>query len=361
MENLLKGIKSVESTHRGLGVPYMFNVLSGLANTSVFNVGSSGSGKTRMILGIVKTMQKLANSRVQNWNAMTYYQLLEQIGIQIGKRLIWTVEEWSMLSAYHQDTLLLISSKVNTDRTFERLMQKGQNVLQIKIDDCDLVVLIAIQPFKFTHLMKHNESWNAIASDRFIKFLIINPLKTKTVDAIPIVELPDCVNANVGMEMPKMPNPILIRLFSEHLRQSRAELATLRYMRAWCIYNNQQEFTDVDATVFHTLFSPYLELYPVLIKGVDPDQEESFHTGAFRILEFFMERYPHSVHVKDITEHFHMIDPNQDEHWSERTIYRHIRVLESRGIINGSNPHYGQYQISKKYQSFFDTYRENWI
>lgn len=361
MENLLKSIKSIEYTHTGLGVPMTFNILSSIANTSVFNVGSSGSGKTRMILGIVKGMGKLANSKIQNWNAMTYYQLLEQIGIQIGKRLIWTVEEWSMLSAYHQDTLLLISSKVNTDRTFERLMQKGQNTFMIKIDDCDLSVLIAIQPFKFTRLMKHNEAWNAIASDRFIKFLLINPLKVTTSDTVPHFELPDCVNNNLERTpLPKVANPILVELFLEHLTKSRAELASLRYMKAWNLYNDQQEFTEVDAMSFYALFSPYLELYPILIKGVDPDQEESFYTGAFRTLEFFMQNYPHSVHVSEIVDHFHMVDPNVDEHWSERTIYRHINVLEKRKIIDGSNPHYGKYSLSRRYSDFFDTYRENW-
>lgn len=358
MENLLKCLKSIEYTHKGLGVPMTFNILSSIANTSVFNVGSSGSGKTRMILGIVKGMQKLANSKIQNWNAMTYYQLLEQIGIQIGKRLIWTVEEWSMLSPYHQDTLLLISSKVNTDRTFERLFRQGNQTFIIKIDDCDLSVLIAIQPFKFTSLMKKNEAWNAIASDRFIKLMLVNPLKQTTVDATPQFELPDSVNNS--QLLPKVVNPILVKLFVEHLTKSRAELASIRYMRAWNLFNDQTEFTETDALAFHAMFSPYLELYPILIKGVDPDQEESFYTGAFRTLEFFMEQYPSSVHIGDIVQHFHMIDPNVDEHWSERTIYRHINVLEKRHIIDGSNPHYGRYSLSKRYSNFFDNYRENW-
>lgn len=339
----------------------MFNSLSAIANTSVFNVGSSGSGKTRMILGIVKDMGKLANSKIQNWNAMTYYQLLEQIGIQIGKRLIWTVEEWSMLSPYHQDTLLLISSKVNTDRTFERLMQKGKDTYMIKIDDCDLSVLIAIQPFKFTKLMKHNESWNAIASDRFIKLLLVNPLKEKTIDAVPHFDLPDCVNNNLAtLPLPNQVSPVLAKLFSQHLTKGRAELAGLRFMRAWNLFNDQTEFTETDALAFHAMFSPYLELYPILIKGVDPDQEESFYTGAFRTLEFFMEQYPSSVHVGEIVDHFHMIDPNVDEHWSERTIYRHINVLEKRHIIEPSNPHYGKYALSRRYFNFFENYRENW-
>jgi len=358
VENLLNGIKSIEYTHTGLGVPMMFNILSSIANTSVFNVGSSGSGKTRMILGIVKGMAKLANSKIQNWNAMTLYQLLEQVGIQIGKRLIWTVEEWSMLSPYHQETLLLISSKVNTDRNFERLFQKGQNTFQIKIDDCDLSLLIAIQPFKFTTLMKKNEAWNAIASDRFIKFLLVNPLKQRTVDADPRFDLPDSVNT--VQPLPKEPNTLLVKMFSEHLTKGRAELATLRYMRAWNLYNNQFDFTETDALAFHAMFSPYLELYPILIKGVDPDQEESFYTGAFRTLEFFMQNYPSSIHVSEITNHFHMVDPNLDEHWSERTIYRHLKVLEKKGVIEASNPHYGKYALAKRYYNFFETYRENW-
>lgn len=364
LENLLGIIKQIETTHKGLGVPLSYNLLCVLAGQSNFDVGSSGKGKTHMIYSIIEALESakkagiLPNIKIDNWNAVTYYELLERIGMQIGKTLIWTVEEWSMLSDYHRELLMAIASKVQTDRKFERYFKVGMSTQLIKIEDCDLVILIAIQPFKFRKLMKESDNWNSIASDRFTKFMLVNPLMTDTKKYQPRFILPDCVA--IPRQYDFKPNKILVKLFDEHLTPGRAELASMKFAEAWCKLNNKEQFTDIDAIAFSNLYSPYLDLYPLMIRVIDPDQEESFYTGPFRILEYFMRNYGEAVSVHQIERAFHMGIIDEDKQLSQRTIYRHLKVLEHQGIIIRHNPDYSHYSLGKHWTEYFDNYKENW-
>jgi len=359
MENLLKLVKSIESTHKGLGLPLSFNALSSLAGQSIFNVGSSGKGKTHMIYSLIEQLKKLPNTKVDNWNAVTYYELLDRIGIQMNKNLLWTVEEWSMLSPYHQELLLAISSKIATDGNFERLFAKGTQSHIIKINNCTLTLIIAIQPFKFTRLMKMNETWNSIASDRFLKFMLVNPLAVDTKKIPPQFTLPDC--AFIPKTFDFKPNPILAKLFGEHLTPGRAELASVRYQEAWCRLNDQEDFTNTDAIMLHAMYHHYLELYPLLIRSQDPDSEESFYTGAFRVLEYFMLHYTEDITAQQLCNAFHMLDiDGQDQQMSLRTMYRHLKILTKRGIVEPHNPDYSHYILSTEWRKFFENYKERW-
>ncbi len=336
-------------------MPLSFNVLSVLAGQSVFDVASSGRGKTHMIYSIIDALQALPRVKIDNWNAMTYYELLERIGQQTNMDLLWTVEEWSMLSVYHQDLLMAIAAKVQTDKNFERLVSKGGFTAQIKLTNCNLMILICIQPYKFRKLMRESDSWNSMASDRFIKFPLVNALQRDTKKIPPKFSLPDCIYAR--REFDFKPHTLLTRLFDHHLTQGRSELASMRYQEAWCRLNDKSEFTEVDAIQFSALYSIYLELFPLMIKSVDPDQEESFYTGPFRIIEHFMKHYGETQTVQDLEDAFHMVSIDEEKKMSERTIYRHLRVLEHKGIVIKNSPNY---ILSPRYTKYFDNYRENW-
>lgn len=357
MENLLKIIKTIEATHKGLGVPLAYNLLCVLSNQSNFIVGSSGKGKTHMIFSIIDACKTLPNSQINNWNAMTYYELVEKIGMRVNQSLIWTVEEWSMLSDYHRELLMAIASKVQTDRNFERLVKVGTYSQLISIQNCDLVLLVAIQPFKFRKLMKESDNWNSLASDRFTKQMLINPLMKDTKNFFPKFTLPDCLFFNRTRDYNLPANALMVNLFDEHLTQGRAELASIKFAESWCRLNDQETFTDVDALCFRSMFEPYLSLYPLMIKVVDPDQEESFYTGPFRILEYFMRHYGKKITVHEVERAFHMVDTDDSKQMSERTIYRHLQVLERHGLVVRNSP---DYDLSPYLHNFFDNYKENW-
>jgi hypothetical protein len=298
--------------------------------------------------------KSLPQTIANNWNAMTYYELVEKIGIKVNMSIIWTVEEWSMLSDYHRELLMAIASKVQTDRKFERLVKVGTYSQQILIDNCDLMLLIAIQPFKFRKLMKESDNWNSMASDRFTKFPFINPLQQDTKEFYPKFELPDCC-LSLPIEFKFRPNKILTEIFEDHLTRGRAELASIKFQRAWCRLNNQDSFSDIDAYAFRALYSPYLSLFPLMIKVTDPDNEDSFYTGPFRILEYMMDHFYEPKTIHQIERAFHMVE--DETNMSERTIYRHMKVLESKNIIKQNSP---TYSLSPYYQNYFENYKKNW-
>lgn len=308
-----------------------------------------------MIYSIDDAFKKFPNLIISNWNSMTYYELVEKIGIQINKDLLWTVEEWSMLSVYHQDLLMAITAKVQTDKNFERLVSKGAFTAKVQLLNCNLMILICIQPYKFRKLMRESDSWNSMASDRFIKLMLVNPLQQDTKAVPPKFELP--YSLYVPRQFNMRPNKLVLDLFNDHLTQGRAELATIRYQEAWCRLNEKETFTDIDGIIFRQMYEPYLTLYPLMIKVVDPDQEESFYTGPFRIIEHFMRHFGEKQTVQNIEDAFHMVSVDDEKSMSDRTVYRHLRVLESKGLIVKNSP---DYILSKKYTDFFENYRSNW-
>lgn len=324
-------------------------MLSVLANQSVFNIASSGKCKTHIIFSISEACKTIPDLVINNWNAVTYYELVQKISLLIEKRLLWTVEEWSMLTDYHRELLMAIASKVQTDRKFERMVSSQGVPVSINIQNCDLVLLIAIQPFKFRKLMRESENWNSLASDRFIKLPLINPLQRDTKKEPPHFDLP-----SLSAVIPHFkPDKVVQELLEQHLTRSRAELATLRYMNAWCQLNSQEQFTSSDGLAFKVLYEPYINLYQMMILSHDPDSEESFHTGPFRIIEYFMQNWEREVRASELESFFH-IDLRST---SQSSIYRHLDLLKHKGIITNNSP---TWSLSPKYKNFFESYRENW-
>jgi len=93
----------------------------------------------------------------------------------------------------------------------------------------------------------------------------------------------------------------------------------------------------------------------LMIKVTDPDNEDSFYTGPFRILEYMMDHFGESKTIHQIERAFHMVE--DETNMSERTIYRHMKVLESKGILKSNSP---QYSISDYYMKYFENYKRNW-
>lgn len=353
-ENLLKIIKQVESTHRGIGLPLSFDVLSVLAGQSVFNIASSGRCKTHMIYAIADGFKHITNMDIRNWNSMTYYELVEKLGgDQVNKNFLWTIEEWSMLTEHHRELLMAIGSKIQTDHHFERMVSVRGFSVQINIQNCLLTMLIAIQPFKFRKLMRESDNWNSLAADRFTKLMVINALQEETKRVPPHFDLPVLTPSDI-----KKAHPAIVRLMSQHLTGGRAELAAINYMNAWCMLNNKSEFTNTDASAFNVLYEPYLSLYPLMIFSSDPDREESFHTGPFRIIEYFMSHFDQQeIGLGDLIDAFHLSVQDNMIEISTSSLHRHLALLKHKGILTNNSP---TWSLSPKYRNFFESYKRNW-
>jgi len=346
----------VELTHKGLGVPILFVILSILGKQSVFLIGSSGSGKSRVIEGIINAFRRDPHWLIHNWNSMSMYELVSALGQVQGKNLLWTVEEWSMLEEYHRESILKVGSKIITDGNFNRKYNMPkQGVVDVTIQDCSLTMTIAIQPYKFRKLMHGSESWNSLSADRFTKLPLINAIKGPTVNYAPRVELPFISNE----PRKQLAHPILTRMFREHFTGTRSEIASANYAEAWCKLNNTYQFTDADAVFFHELFWPYLGTWPVFIHGTDPDREETFYTGPFRMLERFMDQYPLPLSIADLQKTFHMINIG-DSGASYNTLKRHLDILIDRHMIQPANPEYGKYELDQNLTNYFENYKRAW-
>jgi hypothetical protein len=342
----------------GLGVPLAFSLLSTIANQSEFIIGSPSAGKTKIIESICENCVKFPNIKIDDWASMAYYQLIERIGVCHNRKLLWTVQEWSNLSEYHRETLLSIASRIQTDHKFERTFQKGNGGTGlIQINNCDLVMLVAIQPTKFTKLMTQSENWNSLAEDRFTKFPLFNPLRKLEIDAIPKFNLP----ANLFLIEYKKAQPqssILTKMFSKHISIPRAKLTSAKFSEAWCWIEGIDNFTDIQEMQFFSMFNNYLDMYPSLIRGFDPDRDASFYTGAFRILEFMLSKdifENGETTVKDLVTHFWMDGPDQAN--SQATIYRHLTILKHKGLVKNNSP---TWSISRDIHSFYERYKEMW-
>jgi hypothetical protein len=324
-----------------------------IANQSVFNVASSGKCKTHIIFSISEACKTIPDLVINNWNSVTYYELVQKIALLIGKRLLWTVEEWSMLTDYHRELLMAVASKVQTDRKFERMVSAQGVPVTISIQDCDLVLIIAIQPFKFRKLMRESENWNSLANDRFIKLMLNNPLQKDTKKEPPKFSMPTLTQPFPHF----VPNKDVLELMEMHLTRSRAELATIRYMNAWCQLNGGVQFEEKDGYAFKTIYWPYLELYNAMILSSDPDREESFHTGPFRIIEYFMTHWKDDVTINDLEKHFHIASSDDLHDLSQSTMYRHLRLLRHKGIIKNNSP---TWSLAPRWRDYFERYKENW-
>lgn len=230
-----------------------------------------------------------------------------------------------------------------------------QGVVDVTISNSTLTMTIAIQPYKFKKLMHGSESWNSLSNDRFTKFPLLNALKGPTVDFPPDIELPSWM----GEPPVQRSHPILTRMFKEHFTGTRSEIAAAHYATAWCKLTGQNEFTDIDAITFHSLFWPYLSAWPVFIHGTDPDREETFYTGPFRMLERFMEFFPSPLSIQDLQQHFHMINVG-DQGTSYNTLKRHLDVLINRNMVQPANPEYGKYELNHDIKTYFENYRKMW-
>lgn len=351
MENQAKLIRTVELTHKGLGVPALFFVLSIIAGSSAFSIGSSGTGKSKLLEGIMIASKKLPKFLIHNWNSMSMYELVSTLGSVQGLNLLWTVEEWSMLEEYHRESILKIASKIITDGSFQRKYSMPKNgVVDVSIENCTLIMLINIQPSKFRVLMQRSEAWNSLSADRFTKFPLVNAIKGPTVNFPPRIEIPFITSESI----PQKAHPVIVQLFRDHFTGTRSEIASCKYEEAWCKIQGTRQFTDLDAILFYDLFWPYLKAWPTFIHGTDPDREETFHTGAFRVFEAFMENFPHPMSINQLQDKFHM---DAD---STKTIGRHIQILLNKGLIQNANPEYGKYELHKGYIDYFNNYRNAW-
>jgi hypothetical protein len=175
-------ICQVESAYPGLGVPVLYGLLSILANKSVFYIGGRGVGKTR----IIQCTPDVDDYDTSKWDTFTMGELsdlckrlsnnadpIEFEGIH-DNQLVFKVKDFSTLSEYHRWTFLTICSKIISDGDYTHITIVTP---YLKFENCKLAMLVAIQPILYSHLCNRDTQWESMSTDRFTKFLVLNPLR----------------------------------------------------------------------------------------------------------------------------------------------------------------------------------------
>lgn len=274
----------IDRVYRGLGRPILFNVLSVLANKSVLLIGNRGFGKTLAI----KQTPIPHGYLVKNWDSFTFDQLNsfcrknrdEGFNGILGRHLVFKIEEISALQQYHRELLLTVISKIITDRNYEHVTSWTPN---LSFENCRLTCLIAIQPVIYSTLCSKNSQWKAMSSDRFVKFLLLNPLRNKTVDFTNL-DLTCEINSIKDVTLPENLDVTKVNdLFVDQISAGRSRLYTDSYLKAYAKFNGKATVTQSDVEEFEFLFKPYLKSFNDLQRAL-PDYSLYVSAGDLKVL-----------------------------------------------------------------------------
>jgi hypothetical protein len=240
-------VKQVETQYPGLGIPTFYATLSILANKSVFFIGGRGTGKTRTISCVPEVedhesekfdtftmgeLSDLCKKIAGNNDFLTDYE-----GIQ-NKNLVFKVKDFSTLSEYHREIFLTICSKISLDGDYQHITTLTP---YLKFENCKLAMLIAIQPRLYSLLCNRFTQWDNMASDRFTKFLLLNPLRKGTTNDVEVVatlrrEIPTNANIPATVDLDQ-----LTELFNGQVSEGRSYLYARDYAKAMAMFQGKTE------------------------------------------------------------------------------------------------------------------------
>lgn len=329
----------IDQVYTGLGIPTLYGVLSILANKSVLYVAVTGTGKTRvinLIPTIVGTIEK----------KMDTFTLSDLDGYVIkNKHLVIKVEDFSSTSKYHRETFLKVFCKIISDGNFNH-HTKGPNGMNIDIQNCNLTVLVAIQPRLYSKLCSKLDEWPTMVSDRFNKFILLNPLKIETKDVVYVPTLPRKISKNVRLSLEEVDLSKIVSMYRRQLSQARAFLSARDYVKALAKFLGVDTVQQSHADLFYKLFHPYLDSFSELQRREDLGSPVQVSAGNVSLLS---EIGKTSDYVeKKMLAH--------DLHVEERSIERPAKELLEIGLIEKPSPHAGKYRLSEPLREFFKWY-----
>jgi len=342
-------INQIDLVYRGLGIPTLYGVLSILANKSVFFIGERGTGKTRTI----KLIPQIERTYVSKWDTFTYQELSNycrtvadpSTGIVRNKHLVFKVEEFATFSDYHRELFLTVGSRLISDGRFVHVTRHSPF---LNIQNCKLTMLIAIQPLLYNRLCLNYTEWEALSYDRFTKFIILNPLRQRTLDVPLIPTLPRKINHQVTLHENEVNLDALVTMFKGHVSEGRATLYARDYAIAMARFMGAETVQQKHVDLFYQLFHPYLNSFTVLQRAEDLDSPVQVTTGSMKMLG-------------EIGKHSDYVTKQKlakDLHVTERSIERAARQLLEANLIEKTSPHAGRYRLSESLRLFFRWYSE---
>lgn len=347
--NINDFVVQVESVYRGLGIPVLYGFLSILANKNVFFIAGRGTGKTRTINCIPNVME----TEPSKWDTFTLTELSNlcqrysadaRDAVDPGvrdKHFVFKIEDFSTLSEYHRMIFLTVCSKISSDGNYNHITELTP---YLRIENCRLTMLIAAQPKLYSLLCNRYDAWETMSYDRFTKFLVLNPLRGKTID-VPLVPtlprkmpttsvLPESVDLNK-----------LVALFEEQVSEGRAYLYARDYAIAIGRFQGKEKVEQEDVDLFHKLFSPYLDSFSRLQYRQDLESSTQVSSGHMELLT----QIGRSIGGVSSTELEKSLRVTTDH------IRRCARFLLEKGLVREEE---NKYHLSTELEQFFNWYKD---
>jgi hypothetical protein len=286
-KNVHDFIVQVESVYRGLGIPVLYGFLSILANKSVFFIAGRGTGKTRTI-NCIPDVNGTDSSKWDTFTLTELNNLCQQYNEKLGefnlgvrnRHFVFRVEDFSTLSEYHREIFLTVCSKISSDGNYCHITELTP---YLRINDCKLTIVIAAQPKIYSLLCSRYDAWETMSYDRFTKFIVLNPLREKTVDERFVPTLPKKMSMTsklpVDVDLSK-----LVALFEEQVSEGRAYLYARDYAVAMAMFQGKERVEHDDVVLFHKMFSPYLDSFSRLQHREDLETSTRVSSGHMELL-----------------------------------------------------------------------------
>ena len=335
MEQILSIAKQIERTHHGLGLPIAFGDICVLAKTSLMYVGEKAIGKSTSI----KSIKGL--NILEAWDmpmdTMTLTELVGRIGTVDNGNILWRIKDWSTLSPYHRQVFLTVGSQIISDGEFHHTMGSPDKPIALAIKNTVLTVLIGITPMKFGMMIRENENWESMATDRFIKFCTINPLRAKSLKHTPIYHMSPAFKddrfINVNYSMPIESNLMITKhVLQGQVSQDRLDIFARDLLVSYATIEGYDKITIRTEMEFKNMFEIYMKVFPDLSYSTDIEQPSKFATGSLRLL-IEIARHTEGISLKHLADSFGVYEKeNRSERYDEM-IMRHAKVLLERNYI----------------------------
>ena len=358
MENCLRSIKQVDTTHRGLGIYLILVQLCVNADRSIIVIAPSGSGKKVLVNGF-KTPSTINQEQDIKWDSVTATQLVNRIGFLHDAKMLWRIEEFGTLTDFHRKTLMTIGSKIITDKSYYRDMGSPSKPIVIDIKNCELVMVIGIQPTTLADMIHKEVMWEALGKDRFMKVVILNPLREKEIDTFP--DFTPEVLETTKFKVPE--KPLISKIFRHQVSDGRMNRWCRDLISSFMTYEGYSEYQEKYELQFMELFGEIISLFSKLSYTETLDQPIKVNGGSMMLLnEIAKHNYNGGITQHTLADTFRIYRPRIDASEVEDTtrldtIRYHARVLLSNDLIRKSNVEPITYHLSDGLTKFFNWYQ----
>ena len=360
MENSIKVMRDIEATHKGLGASILWGDIGFLGKISTMYIADKGKGKGTTISSIKTGLPENLDMIIDN---LTMSELGNKNELQLcrDKTLVWRIKEWSTMSPYNRELFLTVGAKIITDREYYHYLgeRKGGLPIIIDIKNTDLICFIGIQPFKMQRMMIENSNWESLASDRFLKWTMLNPLRHISYDFPPQYEMP-IIDETLLPDIPNEPM-LIMKMLNKQISPERLPIFAQRLLRGYCLFEGIKSPTVKDQLDIVRLFKPFISLYSQLIYAEDIESETKISVGSLRL---FTEICSHNgISIEELEAYFSIyqrqkrVTDKPIENGREM-INRHSQMLQDRHLITVVDNSPRKFYINKYFEEYFQWYSE---